>query len=477
MGKIHVIGLGPSDEKALTLGALEQIHGKGPHFIRTKYHETITYFEKHNIPYTSFDYIYEEEDSFDDIYKRVVNELLTESKERDINYYVPGNPFIAEKTVALLLESGVELEIVPGMSFIEPILGIVKRDPVEGLQIIDGDSFHRLDLDIHRDTMITQVYNSRILSQCKIAITELYGDNHYVYLIKDGGIPGKEEVAHIPAHSLDQSLSVNHQTSIYLPKRKDQDGLKDWKDLYLVTEALRGEYGCPWDMEQTHESIAGDLIEEAYETVHALRYGSLDDFIEELGDVLFQIFFHSQIGYEEGEFFLEDVITSVTNKLIYRHPHVFQGTSLEDNQWDRLKYEKKDIYSFSDKLKDIVGLPALLRCGKVIDKVTKIGFQWEEVEGILEKVQEEYCEVVEAIGEGKEHEEHLIEELGDLLFTCTNLCRYLGYNAEDILQQSTDKFIRRFEKMEDLANKRNLEFESLGLEKLDSLWNEVKENS
>lgn len=477
MGKIRIIGLGPSDEKSLTLGALEIINGPGPHFVRTDHHKTLEYFRRHKIPYTSFDSYYEEGETFEDIYNAITKRLLTEAKERDINYYVPGNPFIAEKTVLKILENHDDTEVIPGMSFIEPMLGIVKRDPVKGLKVIDGDDFHRTDLDLHTDTVITQVYNPRILSELKTTISELYGDEHFLYLIKDGGIKGSEEVEHIPAYLLDRGFPINHQTSIYLPKAEEETRLKDWKDLYTVTEALRGEHGCPWDMEQTHESIITDLIEEAYEAVDALRNGTLDDFIEELGDVLFQVFFHSQIAYEEGEFLPEDVTTGITDKLIYRHPHVFQGKTLEEGQWDDLKYGKREITLFTDRLKDITGLPALLRCGKIIDKVTKIGFQWEDVSGILDKVREEYYEVKEAISEGTGNEEHLEEELGDLLFTCTNLCRYLGYDAEDTLQKAGDKFIRRFEKMEETAHNRNMEFETLGPEGLDKLWNEVKENS
>lgn len=473
-GMITIVGLGPSDENGLTLGALNVIHGPGRHFLRTKEHRTTDYFYKHNIPFISFDEVYESSETFEEIYNTIVERLLEEEKKGDLNYYVPGNPFIAEKTVTLLLEKRPESVVVPGMSFIEPMLSVVQRDPVEGLKIIDGDAFHPTDFDIHTDVIVTQVYNERILSECKVVISEKYGDEHEVYLISDAGILGQQQVNHIPAYLLDRDLKVGYQTSIYVPKVARESNRKDWTDLVKVTEALRGENGCPWDMEQTHEFIATDLIEESYEAVYALRHGTLDDFIEELGDVLFQVFFHSQIAYEEGEFQLEDVLTHITEKLVYRHPHVFAGKKATPGQWDELKYGKKNFNTFTERLTDVVGLPALLRTGKVIDKVTKIGFQWDDVKGIMDKVWEEYREVDEAIGE-RDNEEHLQEELGDLLFTCTNLCCYLGYDAEDVLQRATDKFIRRFGRMEELAHHRGLEFETLGLEGLDALWDEVKQ--
>lgn len=482
MGTINIVGLGPSDENALTLEAIKIMNNGNLNFLRTEKHDSVKYFKDNNISYSTFDHYYEEGREFIEIYRKMADTLIELSKDKDINYFVPGSPLIAEKTVTILLEEKEDCNLVMGMSFIEPLIACVKRDPIDGLKIIDADNFSVTDFNINVDTIVTQVYNNRILSMLKVEMSEIYGDDYKIFLISNAGIKSKEKVLEIPIYMLDRDNEVDHQSSIYIPcVDKKVDKIYDFNDLVKVTKSLRGENGCPWDMEQTHESIRKDLLEEAYEVIEAINEEDYENLCEELGDLLFQIVFHSEIASEEGEFNFTQITTAICDKLIYRHPHVFmedfdsQKTNIKEN-WDKLKYDKRNINTFSDKLLDIKGLPALMRSEKVIDKVVKIGFNWSEVSGVLDKVSEELNEVKEAISEiGTNEKDHLKEELGDLLFTCVNLAHYLGYEAELILNETTDKFIKRFKVMEDLASNRNLNFESLSLEVLDGLWDEAKE--
>ena len=325
MGKIFVVGLGPGNIEALTLGAVERINSSGKHYLRTEKHPTVDYFKDKNIAYKSFDYIYDAEDDFEKVYEGIVEEIIKESTNfGDINYYVPGNPLVAEKTVEILLKKDIEIEIISGMSFIEPIIELVGRDPINGLKIVDGTVFNNQLIDINSDMIITQVYNRRILIDLKIALSETYGDDYNIYVIHSAGIEGKEEVNNIPIFQLDRIEEVDSLTSIYLPKIEENDRkVFDFNNLTGIMKLLRSENGCPWDLEQTHKSIRQSVIEEAYEVVDAIDNDDIDNLIEELGDLLLQVIFHCQIAYEEGEFNLIEVTSVLANKLIYRHPHIF----------------------------------------------------------------------------------------------------------------------------------------------------------
>src|SRR5699024_7849537 len=155
-----------------------------------------------NIEFKSFDYLYEKENSFEDVYSEILDFLIEESKNKDINYFVPGNPLIAERTVVKLIESSIEYNIIMGMSFIEPVLRAVKRDPSEGFKLLDGDYFNKYDIDTHSDIIVTQIYNKRTASDLKLDISEIYGDEYMIYLITDAGLDS-EDLYYIPIYELD----------------------------------------------------------------------------------------------------------------------------------------------------------------------------------------------------------------------------------------------------------------------------------
>ncbi len=482
MAKIKVIGLGPGSLNDLTVEAYRNINDENINYLRTEYHPTVEYFKDGGIAYSSFDYLYEEEENFEDIYETIVEELISSAKENKlINYFVPGNPMIAEKTVELLLARRAELEIelISGMSFIEPMLELVERDPIDGLKIIDGAQFKSSLVDINSDIIVTQTYNMRILIDIKLEISEIYGDEYEIYLIHAAGIEGLERLEELSIYELDRIEDVGHLTSLYIPKvEKTAKKVFDFNDLVDIMILLRGENGCPWDIEQTHTSLRSYVIEEAYELVNAIDEDDIDNIIEELGDVLLQVLFHTSIASDEGSFNFYDVSTKLAEKLIYRHPHIFSENELVNSDevmynWEAMKDKERKLVKVSEKMENLtLNLPSLVKACKIQDTASKIGFDWSDITGALEKLEEEIEELLEAYQEG--NKEDIEEELGDVLFTIVNVSRFLDMDPELALNKANNKFKKRFASLEEITLERNLDLKDMEIEELDGLWDLVK---
>lgn len=271
-----------------------------------------------------------------------------------------------------------------------------------------------------------------------------------------------------------------------------------YQDLLDIMAKLRSEQGCPWDREQNHQSLLPYLLEEATEAIEAAQSGDMDHFCEELGDVLLQIVFHAQIGKEQGTFDMDAVVHGIAEKLVRRHPHVFAQATAETPdqvtaQWDEIKKQEK-----LDKKKPLVeksvldkvsrALPTLMRAQKLQNRAAKVGFDWPDVTGVLDKIREESQEIADEIlpyqKPGTDSKESLSlshanrmriqDEIGDLLFVLVNLSRHAGVDAEQAAIGGNAKFERRFRAMEVLASQRQLDWSQMNLEEMDKLWNEVK---
>jgi len=257
-----------------------------------------------------------------------------------------------------------------------------------------------------------------------------------------------------------------------------------------VQARLRATNGCPWDREQTHVSLRTYLIEEAYEVVEALESKDDAKFAEELGDLLLQIVFHSQIAREEGRFEIADVIREIHDKMVRRHPHVFGNVTAKSSadvlkNWEQIKGEERQSAKASegvsgkadDKEQSLLdgvsqGMPATLEGFQLTRRAARVGFDWENAAGILEKIEEEAAELKGALASAKREEKE--EELGDLLFAVVNLARFLQIDPEIALKKANHKFSRRFKEMEKLARGQGNEFEKLPREKMEALWIGVK---
>lgn len=252
----------------------------------------------------------------------------------------------------------------------------------------------------------------------------------------------------------------------------------DTEDLIRIIYLLRQPDGCPWDREQTHQSIKKNFIEETYEVVEAINKNSPEMLREELGDVLMQIALHSQMESELNHFDYFDIVDDLCKKLIIRHPHVFGNEHCENSKevldtWNSVKMKTKGQKTISEGMKSIpVELPALMRAQKVQEKASKVGFDWDDISGAVDKIHSECDEFVEAI-ENKSKEAQ-IEELGDLLFSCVNASRFIEADSEEALTLATNKFISRFNIVEKLAKERGINMKESSLEELDKLWDEAK---
>ena len=240
-----------------------------------------------------------------------------------------------------------------------------------------------------------------------------------------------------------------------------------------VVKALRAPHGCPWDQKQTHESLRRYFIEETYEVVDAIDNKDMDNLREELGDVLLQVVFHSQLAEEAGQFTLEDVINDVTQKMIRRHPHVFNRENNEKTYtWDELKAQEKR--NIQNSVLDGVskGLPALVGAYKLQEKAAKLGFDWDELDPVWAKVSEEMGEFKEAIAQ--KDRENMEKEAGDVLFSLINLFRWYKISGENALNRTNTKFRQRFLHVEACVNQSDRSWEDFSLAELDAFWEEAK---
>ena len=247
----------------------------------------------------------------------------------------------------------------------------------------------------------------------------------------------------------------------------------------LVEVMARLRMGCPWDKEQTHRTLVPYLIEETYEVVEAIENDDLDALCEELGDLLLQIVFHSQLGSEIGRFTVADVIDALSNKMVRRHPHVFGDAVIEDvdtqwRNWEKLKAQEKTGLARKSRLDGIPKhLGALQRGQRMQEKASRVGFDWPAVSGILDKLHEEMNELAEARRE-KQDDPHVREELGDVFFTLVNLSRALGIDAETAVREANEKFYRRFTFMEERVAAQGKALSDLSLDELEELWQLAK---
>lgn len=246
-----------------------------------------------------------------------------------------------------------------------------------------------------------------------------------------------------------------------------------FEDFLKVIARLRAPGGCPWDAEQTHESIKKNLIEEAYEATEAIDSGKGAKMADELGDLLLQIVFHAQIGKENGEFTIDDVITAVCEKMIRRHPHVFGDVEVENSaevlaNWEEIKKKEKGQRTRTESMQTVSRyLPALMRAGKVQEKAAKVGFDHASPLEALSKVREETDELSVALSGNT----NIAEEIGDLLFAAVNVARLAGVDAEEALTAATDKFVHRFSFIEETAHKNGKSLDTMSINEMDNLWN------
>lgn len=479
---IKIVGLGPGAKEALTIGTIMELENNKNVFLRTEKHPTVDYLREKNIEFNTYDNVYDTMESFDEVYENIANDLVKKHNEfGDLIYAVPGHPLVAERSVFNLVDlckkNNIEYKVIPAVSFIDAMMESLMIDPIEGLKVIDAFDINNQILDKRIGTVITQVYNPLIASEVKLKLLEQYNDDTEIFYVRAAGIEGQESIRKIPIFELDMQEDIDYLTSIYIPK--DLNNKKDFNDLLDIIETLRGENGCPWDREQTHESLKKALIEESYEVIDAIDQEDDDSLIEELGDVLLQVVFHASIGKEDGYFDIGDVIKGICDKMISRHPHVFGESAALDSsnqvldRWDQLKKAEKGYETLSDEMNGVTkGLPSLLRAHKIQNKAKKVGFDFTDVSEAINKLNEEINEVLDVYK--TENKAKIKDEVGDLLFSCVNVARLLEVDEEIALNSTIDKFVKRFSYIEECAKNKGIKINDLTLEEMNSLWEESK---
>ena len=301
-------------------------------------------------------------------------------------------------------------------------------------------------------------------------------DEAPVIVARHLGLPD-ESVQEIPLFELDRQAGFDHLTSVYVPPCASNQERFSLEPVVDVMARLRSPGGCPWDAEQTHATLRRYIIEEVYEVLEAIDEQDPHHLCEELGDLLLQIVFHARMAEENNDFSMQDVVDTVTEKLIRRHPHVFGDISVQDAaevivNWDAIKRREKKVKPQSALDGVPKGLPALLRANKLQLKAAKVGFDWDDIEPVWAKVAEELAELREAVETGDKVK--MEDELGDVIFAAVNLGRFLGVEAEVALNGTNNKFVRRFQQVEAAVRAKGLKWKELDLAAMDELWEAAK---
>ena len=480
MGEITIVGLGPGAFGFITVETLELLQSAKPLRLRTAKHPTVSEMITRGIEFESYDHVYEEQDSFEKVYHTIACDCLAQAKAgKNLVYAVPGSPLVAERTVILIrelaAEQGITVNILPGMSFLEVLYTRLAIDPIEGLTVLDAADLTSLPAELTTALVVTQVYNNYVASEAKLALMESYPDDYEVVVVQKLGLPD-EQILTVPLFELDRLAGIDHLTSLYVPRR--QLGKRfTLEPIVDVMNTLRSPGGCVWDIEQTHSSLRRYLVEEVYEVLEAIDLQEGDKLCEELGDLLLQIVFHARIAEESNVFSMQQVIDVVTEKMVRRHPHVFGDITVRDAaevllNWDAIKQQEygSERPSVLDGIPK--GLPSLMRAYKLQSKAAKVGFDWDSVPPVWDKIEEELMELKVACAQGQVAD--MEGELGDVLFSLVNLARFLHLDAEVALNTTNNKFCRRFSYIEHHIHTNDLKWENLGLKELDILWEQAK---
>ncbi len=479
MPGITLLGLGPGDPKLLTREAWEVLASAQELWLRTRQHPTVTGLPA-SVRIHAFDELYENEDSFEEVYAAITHKVLELGRrDQGVIYAVPGNPFVAEATCPEIARQaraqGLPVQVVEGLSFLEPAFSALGLDPYPKLMLFDALTLGQAHVPLFppdAPVLIAQIYSRLVASEVKTTLNAIYPDHHPVRLVHAAGTKD-QKVEDLQLYEIDRSSNIGLLTALYVPPLGEGTSLESFQE---IVAHLRAPDGCPWDKEQTHESLRKHVLEETYEVISAIDAGDFAAMREELGDLLLQVVLQSQIAGEETEFTLNDVIRGIYDKIIRRHPHVFGDVKVDGVQgvlqnWEKLKEKERKDQKVEKGLLDGVPsvLPALNQAQEIQERAARVGFDWPEIDGVLEKVSEEIREVKAA-----EDGEQLTGELGDLLFALVNLARWKKVDAESALRSTNAKFKRRFGHIETEAKKQGRSLSDLSLDEMEALWQEGK---
>lgn len=481
---ITLLGLGPGDPDLLTRQAWQVLENSPEIYLRTRRHPVVDGLPAGPTLH-SFDDLYDQAETFEVVYAQIVEQVLALGRRpQGVVYAVPGHPFIAESTGPEIArrarEEGLPLRVVAGLSFLEPVLAAVGRDPFPHTALVDALELaqaHVPPFPPGTPALVAQIHSQAVASDVKLTLNALYPDEHPVQLVHAAGTP-QELIEDLPLYAIDRSPHIGLLTALYVPPLHPASSFEAFLE---IVAHLRAPDGCPWDREQTHQSLRSDLLEETYEALAALDMDDPQGMQEEFGDLLLVLLLQTQIAADNGEFTIADVLQGIHTKIVYRHPHVFGDLKMKDTQgvlqnWERLKEQERKAKGKTEAgLLDgvSVALPALVQAEQYQQRAARVGFDWPTIQGVWDKLAEELDEVREVV-DGDEAGRRL--EVGDVLFVMVNLARWLKVDPESALREANLRFRQRFAHIEAGARQQGRPLSDLTLDEMEALWQEAKRN-
>lgn len=496
---LTLLGLGPGNANLLTREAWDVLSAaqQTQHcvYLRTRKHPAVQDLTQDLLPnliVRDFDALYDNAEQFEAVYAHITAAIIAEAQRGDVIYAVPGHPLVGESTTPAILAQAKQLSIavriVSGLSFIESSLEnmaltapispaqLQALDPINGLQICDALELaakHHPPINPDRPALVAQIYSRAVASDVKLTLMNQYPPEHEVVVV------GEKTARAVNLYALDHDDYFDHLTSLYVMPLPHIGG---FESLQETIAHLRAPEGCPWDREQTHQSLRTTLREEAYEVLDAIDRDDMDDLKEELGDLLLNVILQAQIATEEDYFRSSDMVASIDAKLKRRHPHVFGDVQADtagevSANWEKIKQQENAAKPKAKRQSALDGivldLPALARAQKMAHKAAKQGFDWRDNgQGPAQranKVREELDEVLTA-----QDETHRAEELGDLIFTTCVLADGYGVDAESALREACLKFERRYRALERKVKAHKLDMKQMRDAEIEALWREAK---
>lgn len=400
--------------------------------------------------------------------------------EEDVVFAVPGSPYVLSEPVQSIevkaAEHGVPCRVINGMSFVPPVMAALGLRSGANLQLVNGlhlAGMYHPPFSPDAPALITMLVTPATAAQVKKVLLNQYPPTHPVQVVRHAGTPA-EDVALCLLDDLDASTVFGWTTTLYVPPA---GRLGSFESLQDTMAHLRAPEGCPWDREQDHQTLRPYLLEETYEVLDALDRGDVQALEEELGDLLLQVAFHVQVAIDAGEFRMTDVINHINTKLIHRHPHVWGQVDVNDSDdvarnWEAIKkQERRDNGKARDSLLDGVSkaLPSLAQAYNYQVRAARVGFDWERIEPVIDKIREEIAEIQAA-----EDPEHRAREIGDLLFALVNWTRWMDVEPETALREANQRFYQRFHYIEQSADEAGRALADMTLDEMDALWDEAK---
>ncbi|MCU1466048.1 MAG: MazG family protein [Actinomycetia bacterium] len=471
--RVVVVGLGPAGIDLLLPAARAALERIPVRYVRTARHPAVEDLAREGLELEALDLLYDTGDDLDTVYAAIAARVVEAAQEHgEIAYAVPGSPSVAERTVVLLRGAGIDIEIVPGLSFADVAWNRLGIDPMTGARVVDARTFTIDSAGFAGPMLLAQCDTRFVLSDVKLALLEVLAPEHEVTVLQGLGLPD-EQLTTVALAELDQAVEPDHLTSVFVDTG-DVAVAGELARLLALTERLRGPGGCPWDAAQTHHSLRRHVLEEAYEVAAAIDElpvdapagdippGAYDALEDELGDLLFQVMIHSVLASEAGAFSIADVARGVHTKLVRRHPHVFGDVEADTpdavvTNWEQIKKGEKDQTSLVEGITP--GLPALIYVQKLLRKASSIGLTPDLPSHL-------------AGGEAVVVDE---ESLGVALAALAVAGAGEGIDGESALSAWANRFKERFVRMETLAAANDVDLAAADPALVRSLWDRTRQ--